>query len=389
MYKTFLIVNVAFLATLSCKGQQSWPWEPNPGTQATVLLFGDTNIQGRTDPAEPFGSVLKTLEKADLRICNLEGAFAGSSTDPRVPDIPHKESWRHSEPQMVQGLTKAGIDIVGVANNVTYPWQALLRSLEVLDRNKIHHAGGGLNLEDAHKPVVIERNGVRFGFLSYACTVFPYQHAATRDVPGIASVRVDTYYKPVRNLDKPGMPMITVTIPDAEELARMVNDVHELRKKADIIIVSYHWGVSDRDELIDYQVTIAHSAVEAGADVVMGHGNHMVAAVEMFRDKPIFYGLGNFVFDWSKMRDRHKDGLAVKLDIKGKMIDRVSFVPLRRDENNNPEFLNPNTGVGAEIILRVKSLTRDLSVLTLGSNEVIVTPNHLQGSSEMIREGRQ
>lgn len=329
-------------------------------------------MQNRGEPGEAFKNVLPTLQQADIKIVNLEGPLAGTSQDPRIPDIPHKSDWKHSEPEMVNGLVHAGIDIVGVANNVTYPWMALMKSLKVLKENNIRYAGGGENLKEAHIPAIMTKNGVRIGFLSYACTVFPYQHAATEDVPGIASVRVDTYYKPHRALDKPGSEMTTVTIPQPEELSRMRDDIRTLRTKADIIIISYHWGISENDSLLDYQVAIAHEAIEAGADVIMGHGNHMVEAVETYKTKPIFYGLGNFAFDWEKMRDRKKDGLAVKIDIKNNKLDRISFVPLMRDGQNNPVFLDPGTGAGSAIINKVKNLTGSLSSLKIVGKEVIV-----------------
>ena len=117
-------------------------------------------------------------EAADIRFVTLEGPFAGASTDPLVPDIPHK-SWTHSEPDQVDTLVAGGIDAVGVANNVTYPWQALMRSLDVLDRAGVAHVGGGKDIQAAHRPLVLERRGVKVGFLSYAATVFPFNHAAT------------------------------------------------------------------------------------------------------------------------------------------------------------------------------------------------------------------
>ncbi len=105
----------------------------------------------------------------------------------------------------------------------------------------------------------------------------------------------------------------------------------------------------------------------------MGHGNHMVEAIETYKTKPIFYGLGNFAFDWDKMRDRKKEGLAVKLDIKNNKLDRICFVPLMRDEHNNPVFLDPNTGAGATVIDKVKDLTGNLSSLKVEGKEVVVT----------------
>lgn len=382
MKACFSISLLMVLASPNLYAQQPWPWQPNQEKQASILLFGDTNLQNRKDPGEAFKHVLPTLRQADVRIVNLEGPFAGTSKDPRMPDIPHKLNWKHSEPEMVKGLVHAGIDAVGVANNVTYPWMALLKSLNVLKENNIKYAGGGENLNQAHAPVILEKNGVRIGFLQYACTVFPFQHAATDQIPGIALVRVDTYYKPHRALDKPGSEMTTITIPQPEELSRMRDDIRKLRTKADIIIVSYHWGVSDHDPLFDYQITIAHEAIEAGADVIMGHGNHRVEAVETYKTKPIFYGLGNFAFDWEKMRDRNMEGLAVKLDVKNKQLDRISLVPLMRDKQNNPVFLDPNTGFGATIVKKVMELTGNLSSLKIEDKEVVVSASQLSGSSQ-------
>jgi len=280
--------------------QEAWQWL-DPGASdstVTLILMGDTNIQDREDPGAAYKHVLTTLKAADLRFANLEGPLSGSSKDPLLPDIPHKRGWKHSEPEMVQGLIAAGIDGVGVANNVTYPWQALMKSLEVLDRANIPYTGGGRNLAEAHEPLVIERKGVRFGFLQYAATVFPYHHAAERERPGIAAVRVRTYYQPPPDLDKPGQPPIVVTIPDESSLQRMVGDIRRLRKQVDIIVVSYHWGVSGSTKLVDYQRTLARAAVDAGADIVMGHGPHKFQSVEIHNGRPILYSLAQFVFDW-------------------------------------------------------------------------------------------
>ncbi|AHM60261.1 capsule synthesis protein PGA_cap family protein [Flammeovirgaceae bacterium 311] len=374
-YSCLALFVILFADFSDVQAQQAWPWEANKGKQASILLFGDTNIQDRDNPVDAFQHVLPTMIQADMRIVNLEGPFAGTSKDPRLPDIPHKERWKHSEPEMVKGLTVAGIDVVGVANNVTYPWMSLLKSLEVLRKNNIKYAGGGNNLQEAHAPVIVEKNGFKTGFLSYASTVFPFQHAATESIPGIASVRVDTYYKPVKNLDKPGMGMETMSIPQPEELSRMREDIRKLRSQADVVIISIHWGISDHDAILDYQTAIAHEAIEAGADIIMGHGNHMVGAVEVYKGKTVFYGLGNFVFDWEKMRGRKMEGMAIKVDVKNKKVDRISFIPMIRDDNNNVMFLDPTEGKGLEIIRNIQALTGELSELKIQGKEVLVTTN--------------
>lgn len=362
---------VLLSCTLQLTAQQVVDWKPNKDKQATILLFGDTNIQNRKEPSEAFSRVMSTLKNADFRFCNLEGPFAGTTKDPRYVDIPHKNQWHHSEPDQVGGILAANMSAVSVANNVTWPWEALMRSIEVLDKNKIPHAGGGKDIEAAHEPVILEKNGLKVGFLAYASTVFPFKHAATDLTPGIATVQVDTWYKPVKNLDKPGMPMDVITKVQAKELERMVSDIKSLKAKVDIVICSYHWGISHNPELIAYQKEIAHNAIEAGADVIMGHGNHLIGAIETYKNKLIFYGLGNLAFDWFVMAGRN-EGLMVKLDIKNKQLDRVSVIPIWRDEKNNPYFLDPNRGNGLDTYNNLKTLTGGLSTLTLDVSEIMV-----------------
>jgi len=358
----------------SISAQEEWPWldEANGKNSITLLLMGDTNIQDREDPGAAYKYVLPTLRAADVRFTNLEGAFAGTSKDPQILDIPHKRTWKHSAPEMVEGLIAAGIDGVGVANNVTYPWQALMRSLNVLEREKIGYTGGGKNLEEAHAPLIIKRKGVRLGFLQYAATVFPYNHEADINRPGIAGIRVYTSYQPPKNLDKPGQPPIVITMIDEQSLQRMVDDISGLRKKVDIVVVSYHWGVSNTTTPVDYQRELAHNAIDAGAHIVMGHGPHKYQPVEIYNGKPIFFSLGNFVFDWPNMR-KSPEGLLARAIIKKRTLAGVSLVPVWRDEENNPHLLDPNVGQGRELYGYLLSINGDDGArLTLKGKEIVV-----------------
>lgn len=333
-------------------------------TQTTLLLAGDTNLQFRKDPASAFRHLLPLLREAAVRFVNLEGPLAGPSDDPATPDIPHKTGWRHSEPGMVEGLVAAGIDAVGCANNVTYPPAAMLRSLAVLDEAGIAHAGGGRTYAEARRPVVLERTGVTYGFLSYTSVFWPVGHAAGKATPGVATIRAHTAYQPNRRVhEMPGGPPAVVTWPDPEELAAMESDVRTLRARADVVVVSNHWGVSGSSETCDYQRAIGRAAVGAGADIVIGHGPHHLQGVEQFKSADgrvgtVFYSLGNFVFDWSKMRGRELDGLIVRCTVRAKRVAEVSFVPVRRDEHNDPEPLSPASGDGARIADEVRSLSQ-------------------------------
>jgi len=365
-----VFIFVLFFSSHISAQQQTVPWKAND-KDVSILVFGDTNIQNRDNPVEAFKYLLPTFQAADVRIGNLEGPFAGTSDDPMRPDIPHKENWSHSEPEMVEGIVGAGIDAVSVANNVTWPWMALMRSIKVLEEHNIPYTGGGKNIDAAHEPVILEKNGTKIGFLAYACTVFPFQHAAKENRPGIATVRINTSYQPPPKYDKPGTPPVIVTIPVEEELQRMEKDIADLKEKVDIVISSYHWGRSHYPKLIDYQIKVAHAAIDAGADVIMGHGNHLLGPVEVYKNKPVFYGLANLVFDWFDMLDR-KNGMLAKVDVKNGELDRVSFVPLYRNEDNLPEIKDPNSGIGAELYTTIKNRSEGYSTLEIDGKEVLV-----------------
>ena len=161
----------------------------------------------------------------------------------------------------------------------------------------------GINLEEARRPALVERAGVRLGFLSYTSVFWPVGHAAGRDAPGVATIKATTAYQPgPRALEMPGAPPVIVTTPDPSELEAMEMDVKNLRNRVDIVVVSCHWGVSGSNQVLDYQHAIGRAAISAGADIVIGHHPHVVQGIELWQGRPIFYSLGNFVFDWDRMR---------------------------------------------------------------------------------------
>ena len=353
-----------------------WPWRTDTeGDAVTLLLVGDTNLQNRDHPAEAFSRVLPTLRAADVLFGHLEGLLSTPSAAPAVPDIPYKSGWRHSDPAMVEGLTAAGFAAVSCASNVTYGSSAILDSLAALEGAGIASCGAGRNLEEAHRPAVVLRNGISFGFLSYTSVFWPVGHAAGPATPGVATIKATSAYQPhPRTLEMPGVPPTVITRPDEQELQRMVENVRRLRERVDVVVVSCHWGVSESHQVTDYQRIIGRAAIDAGADVVIGHHPHVLQGVEIWHHRPIFYSLGNFAFDWDR-KDMlaRKDGLLVHCVIHRKRLAQVSFVPARRNNDNLIELLRPDERIGREMAEQVRSLSAEFGTeLSVEGSEVVV-----------------
>jgi poly-gamma-glutamate synthesis protein (capsule biosynthesis protein) len=370
------LITLSILSLTQWVAAQEIPWpfvDDGPNTQSIILL-GDNNFQHREKPEEAFKFVKPTLAEADFVLINLEGPFAGGTDDPDKSDIPHK-NWRHSNPDQVAALTSAGIDAVGVANNVTYPWQALMRSLKVLDSVGIPHTGGGKDITEAHRPVILDKNGLRIGFMQYAATVFPTNHAATENQPGIAEIKVHTAYQSPTNLDKPGQPPYVITWLDEASKVLMLEDIKKLRKQVDIVIVSYHWGVSGTTEPVSYQSDIGKAVIDAGADLVFGHGPHKYQKIEMYQGKPILHSLGQAVFD-DRRADRgkrFKEGLLARIAVENKKVKSISLVPTWRDDENSLRLEDPNHGKGKELLGVLKSVNEGGAGLEVKGREIMVS----------------
>ncbi|WP_375573233.1 CapA family protein [Ahrensia marina] len=352
-----------------------WNWTRAPQAgEITLGLVGDTNIQGRGDPASAFMEVMDTLHDLDLLMGQLECPLSKPSDDPLAPDISYKKGWKHSDPLVAEGFKKAGFKAVSFASNVTFPPAVAVETAAHLDRAGIAHAGGGKDWAAARAPAIVESGGVTVALLSYTSVFWPIEQPATAKTPGVATIKGHTAYQPGRRvLEMPGAPPDIHTWADPDELAAMVDDVKAAKAKADIVIVACHWGVSSQEEHVGYQTEIGKAAIDAGADLVYGTHSHMIGGVELYKGRPIFYSLGNFAFDWQKMRGRNLDGLMVRCVVGRQGIAHVGLVPVRRNDDNNIAVLDPHTPEGALVVNRLSELSEGLGArFVLRGNEVMV-----------------
>ncbi len=262
---------------------------------------------------------------------------------------------------------------------MNYGEEAIRSSLKCLDDVGIPYTGAGVNGEAARAPAIVTHTGLRFGFVQRTSVYWATGHEATDKSPGVAVLTGHTAYQPmiqtrrvgIPPANRPGVPPAIITWADAKSLAEFTGDLRALRPRADIVVASHHWGLFE--EVLDYQVEIAHAAIDAGADVVMGHGPHYACAVEMYRGKPIFYGLGSFSFHTGHGGRAHGDwvGMLARLTFDESAVVEVAFSLVRHNERNETYVCDPHLDkeAVAQITRRCDTLG---TTLTISGSEVIV-----------------
>lgn len=331
----------------------------------TLILTGDVNFLNVSDPAIPFARVSDVLSKADVVFGNLECCLS----DP-PQDYSFDQEGFFAGPHLGEALKLGNFHAVGCANNVTYGAEPIRASLARLDALGIQHTGAGLNHESARAPVILKRGNARFGFLQYTSVFWPTGHAAGKRSPGVATIRAHTAYQP-RVANRAGVPPIILTTADEEELNEFKKDLASLRQQSDLVVSSHHWGQAE--EVLNYQEQIAHAAINAGADIVIGHGVHYPLAIELYQEKPIFYGLGCFSFHTGHRGRVFGDwvGLVVRVSVENGAVLKVTCSPVRHNERN--ETIIRSAKEEQEAMERLVELSKQFkTTLDIGGDEVIV-----------------
>lgn len=367
--------------------------------EASVLIGGDCGPARGPDkgvPVEHYISLVRpTLAAADMRFVNCMRTYTDRKiTDTKAPQV--------AQPALMADLySQAGFDGVTMSNNHTFDCgpEAMLDTIELFRSRGIQVTGAGRNLEEARQPVVIERNGVRVAYLGYT-SVGAEGSDAGPDKPGVTNIPVLTTYE-TRGAHAP---VRIRTEPDTEALARLVDDIRRIRADVDAVILAYHSGVIRLPRVIsDYQVAVAHAAIDAGADMVVGHAPHLPKGIEIYQGKPIFYSLGVFAMTkpnaaacWSEPawahgairnhadldpaypdmpygRDSSLSLLAKAVVGKGG-IRRVSFLPMKIDAQYRPEVLTADDRRFSEVLDYLEWASDDLPHrFSVHGNEVLVT----------------
>ncbi|RPJ11293.1 MAG: CapA family protein [Deltaproteobacteria bacterium] len=268
---------------------QTLPHPSDPAIYESYLkdARGYVEIAERTNGPIPkpvgflyiWGDALQELERVgpDLRLINLETSITKSDDYWKGKGINYR-----MHPENVPCLTAARIDYCSLANNHVLDWgyPGLQETLEALRRVNIKSAGAGLNLKEAEAPAIIEVKGkgrvIVFSLGSVTSGV-PLSWAASEKRPGVNLLK---------NL--------------SDQTVRQIREkVQGVNRQGDIVVVSIHWGGNWGYEVPQDQVQFAHQLVDvAGVDMIHGHSSHHVKGIEVYRDKLILYGCGDFLNDY-------------------------------------------------------------------------------------------
>jgi poly-gamma-glutamate synthesis protein (capsule biosynthesis protein) len=211
-----------------------------------------------------------------------------------LPDVGFTELTR---PEHVAALRGGHLDVVSFASNHCYDLgpDVFLETVAALREQGFAVIGVGKDIEEARTPAILERGGLRIGFLAY-CSVLRKGYEARQGKPGAAPMRAHTLYEQIDY--QPGTAPRIRTFADRADLTALLADIASAKARTDFLAVSIHWGVHlTKGVIADYEKEVAHAAIDAGADMIIGHGSHLLKGFEIYRGKPVFYSLGNFCFD--------------------------------------------------------------------------------------------
>ncbi len=378
----------------------------NSDKEISLLATGDCGpVHGPEDgiPIERYSELVRpTFAAADIRFGNCERQYSLREAAPGA-DVHGCAS-----PHMAKIFTDCGFDALTIANNHMYDHgpEALLDTRALLQGKGIQVTGAGKNIDEACQPAIVERGGIRVGFLGY-CSFIPKGGTAGPDKVGIAPLRYHTQHEQTDYHPKGLLTLTRVrTEPDEHDMQRIKDDIAALRRQVDIVIVAFHWGVIWIPRVIaDYQVAVAHACIDAGADMIVGHHTHVPKGIEVYKGKAIFYSLGLFCMtkrpldphgswkepawvhgslrnytdldpDYPLMpygKDATKSLIAKAVLTKGG-IKRVSFLPMMIDKQYRPEIL-PNGDPRFDTIVNYMNWASDgfNHAFRVEGDEVVIT----------------
>lgn len=293
-----------------------------------IQFFGDMSFVGElgNNPnSKIFDNVRPLLKEADWNIGNLECVLTNSE------DGYEGKCNLKASPEWAKILKENKFNIMNLANNhvMDYKWNGLRDTLEILSKNDILTIGAGVNKNEARKPLILEKEGVKVALLG-ACQVEISSPVFANGGPGISKF-------------------------NKEDLLKAVS---QIRDKVDYIILIIHWGIEHYHYPSPEQRELARQLTESGIDFIIGHHPHVLQGYEKLNSGYVYYSIGNFLFDDFTWKSKDKQGVEyehyVNLDTMNRLggLLRISinknntvncsFFPTYFDKKNGLNILDNN-----------------------------------------------
>ena len=303
-------------------------------TAVSLIAVGDVmlsrtvakKIKDNKDVNYPFFKMKDYLASADLVFANQETPITPG------PIVPSGSMVFHADPGVEKALKNNNFSIVSLANNHTpnYGQKGLLDTFKY--SVDIKYTGAEENEQKTNQPVIIEEKGLKIAFLAFNDRdVVPSSYGAGINRAGTALM----------------------------DVGKMTDAVKKARLQADLVIVSMHSGNEYTEIINSSQSVFAHAAIDAGAELVIGHHPHVVQRIEKYQGKYIFYSLGNFVFDQMWSEDT-RQGIAVKIYLGKEGMKKAEITPIIIENYSQPNILS---GDKANKVLKRLKVTGDEKII--------------------------
>ena len=362
-----------------------------------LVLLGVGDIGPYYEPVADYRSVFQpVLDTGDVRFAHCEKIFSTRG----YLQVHGDGHYSRQDPSRAKIFGECGFNVVSLAGNKAMDWgaEALLDTMDLFHEMGIQTIGGGRNAEEARRPAIVEKDGVKVAILGYSC-ILREGYNATEHNPGTAPLRIHTFYTPMDW--QPGTPPRVMTYPYEEDLEAFKTDIKKAKATADAVVVSLHMGIHNIPRILaDYQRTVARAAFESGADLILGHHPHIPKGVEVIGGKACFYSLSHFLWSQREIGNHvpghiggHRHGvqhdpayprlpmgpdamksMIARAEFSKQGVERVGFYPVRIDTDLRPEVLfngDPRFDTAVE---HVEWMSEGLPHrFTVDGNEVLVT----------------
>jgi len=346
---------VALFTIVGATASLAWPQTPT----ITITLAGQSMLRSDVRETAPAAvSVIQGLLKGDVIFTNLESAVAEKG------ETAQEGRGFLTPPESLDALQTFGFNLLSLSGNHAYDLKVtgIQNTLREADKRKIVHAGIGNTLAESAQPGYLRTPKGTIALIASASGLMAPGAHATPDHPGVNELRVEAgEMENEATKDLPGAPANT---PNPEDSQRILQSIREARQHADIVIVYQHnhvfsnhsfatiftEGMPERLAPNEWLQKWTHEEVDAGADIIVMHGAPLLHGVEIYKGRPIFYDLGNFIYNLTPTltyidEPMNWESAVAYVEFQGKKLQSVSLRPIALNNvgEGQPDIHNPYT----------------------------------------------